>query len=60
MYWKIKQMLEEEENLFLIINEMLEELRLEDYQTAQIGDLQEFLDLSHEVRARCYIRRGAL
>jgi len=60
MYWKIKAMLEEEENPFVIINEMLEELRLQDYEKAHIGDLQEFIDLSHEVRARCYVRRSVL
>lgn len=58
MYWKVKAMLEEEINAIEIINTLLEEMHTADFDNASIGELQAFIDLSHEVRCRCYVRRG--
>ena len=60
MYWKIKAMIEEEVPVIEIVNTILEELRFEDLNKASIGELQAFIDLSHEVRNFCYSRRGVL
>lgn len=60
MYWKLKAMLEEQAPVIEIVNTILEEISFEDLDKAPIGELQAFIDLSHEVRNFCYSRRGVL
>lgn len=60
MYWKLKAMLEEQVPVIEIVNTILEEISFDDLDKASIGELQAFIDLSHEVRSFCYSRRGVV
>lgn len=58
MHSKIKAMVEEGVNWIEIVNTILEEIDLADIDRAALGEVQAFIDLSHEVRSFCYNRRG--
>lgn len=60
MYWKIKAMLEEQIPFIEIVNTILEEIDPKELDAAPIGEIQAFIDLSHEVRMLCHARRGAV
>jgi hypothetical protein len=60
MHWKLKALLEEQASVIEILNTILEEISFEDLDKASIGELQAFIDLSHEVRNFCYSRRGVV
>ena len=60
MHWKLKALLEEQASVIEILNTILEEISFDDLDKASIGELQAFIDLSHEVRNFCYSRRGVV